>query len=443
MAIAAFTLLQSCIEDGVTTSPSDRPQFSTDTLKLGTVWTDTPSPTCRFTVYNPHDKILNLSRVSFRDDPYYAFRLNVDGTAGREITDVEVRPNDSIFVFVEATLPPTGVPQSVAVTSHIDFLVNGQISTVAVTADACDLKRLKAAVITSDTTFTAEYPIGVTDSLVVMSGATLTLEPGVRLLFHDKATMTVRGTLVALGSPDRRIDMTGDRTGSVVASIPYDIMSNQWGGLRFAAGSTGNMLHFTTVRNSAYGVMLDSLATLDMRGAILRNAASYPLLAVAAEVTAAGCEIAEGGDGVIALSGGSYRFDHCTVANHYLFSVIGGPAIQMDLRQGTPSQLKARFTNTIIYGLGDDLAKVSLKDMDVTFARCILKSSGTDDDNFVRCLWDTDPLYLLDRSRYIFDYHVKEGSPAEGEAMASEFAPVLSPDGQNVDGMIGAWGTGR
>ena len=237
--------------------------------------------------------------------------------------------------------------------------------------------------------------------------------------------------------------MTGDRTGSVVASIPYDIMSNQWGGLRFAAGSTGNMLHFTTVRNSAYGVMLDSLATLDMRGAILRNAASYPLLAVAAEVTAAGCEIAEGGDGVIALSGGSYRFGHCTVANHYLFSVIGGPAIQMDLRQGTPSQLKARFTNTIIYGLGDDLAKVSLKDMDVTFARCILKSSGTDDDNFVRCLWDTDPLYLLDRSRYIFDYHVKEGSPAEGEAMASEFAPVLSPDGQNVDGMIGAWGTGR
>lgn len=172
MAFAALTLLQSCIEDGVTTSPTDRPQFSTDTLKLGTVWTGTPSPTCRFTVYNHHDKILNLSRVAFRDDPGNAFRLNVDGTAGREITDVEVRPNDSIFVFVEATLPPTGVPQSVAVTSHIDFLVNGQISTVAVTADACDLKRLKAAVITRDTTLTAEYPFGVTDSLVVMPGAT-------------------------------------------------------------------------------------------------------------------------------------------------------------------------------------------------------------------------------------------------------------------------------
>ena len=46
MAAATFT---SCIEDGFTTSPSDQPVFSTDTLDLGDLFTLGPSPTARFT----------------------------------------------------------------------------------------------------------------------------------------------------------------------------------------------------------------------------------------------------------------------------------------------------------------------------------------------------------------------------------------------------------
>lgn len=441
-------ILTGCIEDGITTSPSDQPAFSTDTLKLGTVWTGSPTPTYRFTVYNRHDKILNLSRVAFRNDPDGHYRLNVDGTAGREITNVEIRPNDSVFVFVEATLPEAGRPSAIATLNHIDFTVNGITSSVAVTADACDIRRITALTITADTAFTADYPIQILDSVKIAKGATLTLEAGTRLLFHDKARMIVEGSLRALGTPDNRVDMTGDRTGNVVAAIPYDIMSAQWGGVTFAPASRGNELLYTTIRNSTDGVDADSLSQLTMRGAILRNAADYPLAARHAEVTAVGCEIAEGGNGVVALTGGSHRFDHCTIANHYLFSIFGGPALQLahlkaaenDDDKAEAPYLRAAFTNTIIYGLGDDMGPADLEGTGATFTRCLFRSAGTDDDNFVRCLWDSDPLYMVDRMKYIFDYRLREGSPAIGAAEASEFAPVLSPDGTAVDDVIGAYG---
>lgn len=45
-----------------------------------------------------------------------------------------------------------------------------------------------------------------------------------------------------------------------------------------------------------------------------------------------------------------------------------------------------------------------------------MKSSGEDDDNFIECLWDSDPLYYTVREEYIFDYRLKPESPAIGAA---------------------------
>lgn len=84
-------ILPSCIEDGVITDPSAQPRFETDTLSLGAVFTGEGSPTASVKIYNPHDKILNISSVRLRDGRY--FRINVDGFCGREFTDVEIRPN--------------------------------------------------------------------------------------------------------------------------------------------------------------------------------------------------------------------------------------------------------------------------------------------------------------------------------------------------------------
>ena len=62
------------------------------------------------------------------------------------------------------------------------------------------------------------------------------------------------------------------------------------------------------------------------------------------------------------------------------------------------------------------IADNDLKGVDVMFARCLLKSKGEDDQQFINCLWDTDPLFYTVREDYYFDYRLKPDSPALGAA---------------------------
>lgn len=439
-AIAAtFTiLLSSCIEDGFTTDASDQPTFSTDTLNLGTVFTEAGTPTYSFMVYNRADKNLRISSIALRKGTE-VFRLNVDGISAREFSNVEIRPNDSIFVLVEATLPANGSGSPLLVEDHLDFLTNGITSTVVLRAEGQDINRLKGKVVDTDTRLTAERPYQIYDSLIVAEGVTLTIDPGVTLYFHDKAHLRVDGTLICNGTPEAFIAMRGDRTDNVVGKINYEIMSGQWGGVTFSPTSRGNIMSHTSVRNSSYGVQVDSIApsstpALTMVNCVLRNSSGSSLTAYHSDIVAVGCELAEAATGVVWLHGGNHTFNHCTFSNYYLFAVPSTPIINFshlnadsDDGSGLPL-LTASITNSIIYGLGSELSHGDLTGTAVTIRSCLLKSAGTDDDNFIACLWDTDPLFYTVREDYIFDYRLRNESPAIAAADPSLTLPQAATD---------------
>lgn len=104
--------------------------------------------------------------------------------------------------------------------------------------------------------------------------------------------------------------------------------------------------------------------------------------------------------------------------------MLGGPAIQFahinadDADDANPSlpYLSAEFTNSIIYGNGTEFSHGDLTGTSVSVRRCILKSDGSDDDNFIDCLWNSDPMYYTVRNEYLFDYRIKPESPAIGAA---------------------------
>lgn len=431
----------SCIEDGVTTSPSAQPEFSVDTLDMGMVFTQQGTPTYSFTVRNRHDKILNISEIALRDGGKGVFRLNVDGMSGKSFSNVEIRPNDSIYVFVEATVPEVGAPLASEILDCLDFVTNGVTRSVYLRAEGQDVRRMRGVVIDTDTRLDADYPYQIFDSLVVSEGATLTLDPGVALHFHDKSILKVKGRLVSDGTPERPVNMTGDRTDNVVGSIPFDLMASQWYGVVFEPTAGGSRLTSTVIRNTVAGVTVDSVAAPDSRtpgvkfvNCRLRNSAGRALNAFHSDVEAVGCEIADASQGVAYLHGGNVRFNFCTFANYYLFTALGGPAIALDHiaydnddGSGLP-YMQADFTNCIIYGNGADLSHGDLTGTDVYFRNCLFKSSGSDDDNFISCLWDTDPLYFTVREDYIFDYRLREGSPA-----AEAADPTLTLDGWATD----------
>ncbi|MDE5666060.1 MAG: right-handed parallel beta-helix repeat-containing protein [Duncaniella sp.] len=409
----------SCIEDGIDTSPSAQPEFSVDTLKLGVVFTGEPTPTSRFMVYNRHDKIISISNIALRGGDG-AFRINVDGFSGTSFQNVEIRPKDSIFVFVEATLRPNGLPELTDFNDVIDFTTNGVTRSVVLNASGQDVERLHGLVIDSDSRFDATYPYQIYDSLVVAPGATLTIAEGAVLHFHDKAFMRVEGTLVTEGTPQRPVNMAGDRTGNVVGDISFDLMASQWKGLTFAPESRGNRLSHTIVRNTVAGVLADSLSQVSMLNCRLRNSAGYSLVSRYADISLTGCEVAEAAEGVMALMGGKAQISNCTFANYYLFSGLGGASVQLyhydsesDNGSGMPL-LEASFGNCIFYGNGTDLSPGDLSGSAVTIHRCLLKSKGKDDDNFIDCLWGEDPLYYTVRNDYYFDYRLQPESPAIG-----------------------------
>lgn len=432
--------LVGCIEDGFTTSPSDQPVFSVDTLSIGTVFTDEPTPTHRFVVRNPHDKQLEIADISVSGPDAGCFRLNVDGISGTSFQAVDIRGKDSIFVFVEATLPP-GKDALTGYEASIDFTTNGVRRSVVVAAQGQNVKRLRAVTIDTDTRFDSALPYQIYDSLVVAPGVTLTIPAGTQLCFHDKAMLVVRGTLIAEGTVEAPVSMSGDRTGNVVGEISFDLMSRQWTGAFFTSTSTGNRLSHVSLRNTTQGLVIEgdpetdysALPQLTLVNTRLRNSGGMVLEAYHSAIKATGCEFAEAADGLVYLQGGRHSFTHCTFANYYLFSALGGPSVQfahvsadektgLDDGSGLP-YTAATFVNCIIYGNGTDLSHGDLKGTSISLRHCLLKSKGSDDDNFISCVWDSDPLYYTERSEYIFDYRLKPESPAIGVGEATDAGP--------------------
>lgn len=428
MAVIACLLTviaPSCIQDGFTSSPSDRITFSTDTLDMGTVITDDVSTTRRFTVRNPHAKGIVISDIRVEGPHADCFRLNVDGFSGTTFGNVEIRANDSIYVLVSCTLPVNDVDEAVDIAADLCFTTNGNKDKVVLRATGQDVIRLHGQTVTSTTAFSGTRPYQIFDSLVVAPDVTLTLPAGTRLMFHDKAYMRVYGTLKAEGTVERPVELRGDRTGDVISGITFDLMAGQWYGLDFMPGSKGNSLSHTVVRNTVEGVTAED-TQLELVNSRLRNSQFRALTAVGSDITAVGCEFAEAPYGTVLLLGGESTFDHCTFPNYYLFSAIYEPALTIaHINDGTAvaeydgPYTRAVITNSIVYGIGTDISPGVLDDSDVYIHNTLFKSAGSDDSHFVDCLWDADPLYRTVREEYIFDYRLKPESPAIGVGNAA------------------------
>ena len=123
---ALVCMVAACSDDEqFTTSSTARLDFSTDSVKMDTVFATVGSRTYDFWVFNRSKRGLRLQSVRLAKGNQTGFRVNVDGSyldndLGSVATGLEVRSGDSIRVFAELTAPLTRQPQAQLVE---DFLV--------------------------------------------------------------------------------------------------------------------------------------------------------------------------------------------------------------------------------------------------------------------------------------------------------------------------------
>lgn len=435
LAAVVMLIFTACINDDYTTSPNDVLTFSTDTVSFDTVVTQQGTPTKQFVVYNRSSKQVSISSIKVRGNENGRFFINVDGVKGEEFHDVDIRGGDSIYVFVECKVNANeNQTEPLEVTDQIDFVTNGVTQHVVLKAWGQDVIILQGDTITEDMHLTAMRPYIVYDTLVVASGATLTIDPGTQLLFHKGAMLRVYGRLDAVGTAEEPIVMRGDRLDHVVGDISFDIMSGQWVGVVFGYGSYDNEMAYVVMKGTEIGMHCSSndpsQRTLHLFNCILHNSSSSVLTTLNARIDSEGTEFSNAADGVVHFIGGDIHMVNCTFANYYLFSAISEPIVNVWKDHITEEvlPLTCYLDNCIIYGLASDINAGVLDDYDVYLRNCLLKSTGEDDAHFINCVWAGDPLFYTVRENYVFDYRLHNESDAIGRGDRS-----LCPESARYD----------
>ncbi len=458
IVIVALLTIGSCRDRSFIDSSEVMLRFSEDTLRFDTVFTELGSATRFIKVFNDFDQSVLISDIRLAQ-PNSFFNLNVDGFSNNEVQDIEILPNDSLWIFAETTIDPDA-PLSVSpfiIEDQILFNTNGNDQKVHLEAWGQNANYIpnRYAAGTIDTLSTIcggdtlrwddDKPY-VVYGLYYIRDCNLLIESGTQVYVHGgianndfgiyndgllwvgpDASITIRGTV------DEPVVMQGDRL-----EAGFQDVSGQWPGIRILAGSTGNNINHAIIKNASVGIEVDSAATLVMNNTEIANTSSSGLVAIHASVTATNCLFQSNGSNAMqVVYGGDYNMNYCTFANYgnqgaalgLINFICDDPACLTGISGINP--LNAVFRNSIIAGSAKD--EIVLADatqgeqsgfFDFDFNNCIVKVAELLDEGnfpnfFDRCIdcknMELNDTLFVDISED--DYHLDTMSIAENKAI--------------------------
>lgn len=435
VGVICCMIVISCQKDDLITEPGAALSFSTDTVYFDTVLSTLGSITRHFKIYNPHDQPIEIRDLYLARGENSFYRLNVDGTQGREFHDLRIESGDSIYVFVAATIDPLNENNPLVVKDSVVCLTNDRLQNVKLIAYGQDVNIIRREFLKTQT-WTSEKPYLVEDYAVIDSSEVLTIEAGTRIYLTNSSRIEVQGRIIANGTHDAPILFTGSRFDGV-----YENVSGQWGSIFFLQKSTGNKLNHVIIKNAQQGMLVgypdeDSHTEIELRNCMILNSATIGIYTFNGTINAYNTVIADCGYyALLMLMGGNYNFYHCTISNisaYYPESTSIYPSrtlpsviftnytdwydLDDDYRLEElifPKDLDVNFYNSIIYGIGkneisyDTIPKAGFK---YSFDHCLLKIA---EDTlhpfdtltcFISVIRNEDPLFIND-SLHISDYN--------------------------------------
>jgi hypothetical protein len=440
--LAVILLVSSCLkEDLISNDPSLRLKFSNDTVMFDTVFTSLGSVTKPLMVYNNSSKRIRIANISLSRGVASPFRMNVDGIPGLTVSNIEIAPRDSIFLFVRVTIDPQNQNNPFVVEDDLIFNFNGNEQHVKLVAWGQDANyiladqqiagfpKFKVVADSNQTvTWTADKPYVIYGYALIDSYGTLIIEEGTRVHFHDKSGLWayVDGVLKVRGSRENPVRFLGDRLDPDYRDIP-----GQWDRIWLMEGRQGHNheIDFAIIRNGFIGLQVESFLRptqnqLTITNTIIENHTGIGLFTRLFAVDAANLVVANCGNYGIALTGGgAYRFIHSTLANNWTLSIRNTPSLFFNnflpdsLSRPYPIPLNLEWGNSIIYGsaeeeIGKEL--VSGADSVYVFDHCLLRTlrPTSNNANYINVIRNQDPKF---KDYPKFDYRPDTLSPVIGK----------------------------
>lgn len=351
-----------------------------------TIFTTIGSTTYNFKVYNKNPKSIKLDKIKLARGTNSPYRININGYKTNELSDVEIKSNDSIFIFVEVTINPNR--NKMIEQDSILFIYNGNTQDIDLVSFGQDVHLVKSKELTNDTTWTSNIPHLVYNYVYLDSAKTLTIEEGTTIYFHHNAGMFIHGTLIVNGTIDNPVIFRGDRLEEF-----YDNIPGQWGGIQLLSGGGQSKINYAEIKNAIVGIQIGTLGGSSGESLTLTNTKVFNMnyagiYALASQINAFNCVVANCGFyNAALLVGGNYNFYHCSFANYWTLSNRSTPEIVLTNNLKTDNAMyvgnlqNANFKNCIIHGnIKTEIGfnNNTSYDFNYFFENCLLKYSSED-----------------------------------------------------------------
>lgn len=460
LSVGLCVLLFSCKKDRIITDSNAQLEFSVDTLHFDTVFTTLGSATRFFKVYNPHKQPIVINDIMLGEGSGSQFRLNIDGVSTSSATDIQLAPQDSMYIFVEVTIDPNDDNSPYVLSEKVSFLTNGNTQTVLLEAWGQNANYIGSKAGLSllscnggqETFYEAlnnpleDAPIVIYGILVVDTCALL-IEAGTQVYIHGALVSTQEtgfyndgrlifgpeGKLLIQGTKDNPVVLQGDR---IEQEQQFQEGTGQWWGIWLSPLSSGHEIEYGEIKNSIIGIYVDSLVDLTIKNSKIHNTSSNNILARHSTINAENCLFYSANQSnLYMLEGGDYNFNYCTIATYGSAYGISHeqPAVTMSnnfcldnfCTAYRYNDLNANFSNCIITGSRSREIVTSAVDeaaFNYTLDHCLIKVDLSEEAdqaieaNCNECVVNEDPLFVsIDEQ----DYHLDSLSAAAAKALPS------------------------
>lgn len=376
----------SCRKDLEFETSNQALRFSQDTVFLDTIFTQSNSETYLLKVYNDSGDDISLSNVYLHQRENSAFRINLDGRSGFEFSEIPLRANDSLMVFIEVAVAD----------ANNDFIEedelvfensNQEVKLLAMTEEAIyhyPNDNEDFIYINQDTQWNNNASHIVYGTVKLAENATFNVQEGTKIYFHNNSGMEIDGTLNLNGTLENPISMRGDRH-----DARYDSLPKQWNEIKFNPNSVLNS-NYATLKGGTNGFHLDN-ATANITNTQIYNMSSSGIFAKNAYVLGANVVIADNADACLNVEdGGTYNFYYSTFANAWKSGIAGVSGINVpaylsnyitdENGNETQSDFTGTFANCIFYGQfanGVYLDNHDGANFNYSFNSCLIKNEDT------------------------------------------------------------------